>query len=149
VSMGYASCRKRGLHPDEARRLLSLTRSSDLKSQPTADEAWQSLRGISKDIYDNSDFLKPNPGNAYYGRNPEAGFKPKLDWRKDSLTVFQKDAIVFGTQSANGYLFSMISSALTSLLWKSDFQFRAELRALILLVLIIITGVAVTPVTSG
>jgi hypothetical protein len=70
-------------------------------------------------------------------------------WRKDSLTVFQKDAIVFGTQSANGYLISMISSALASLSWKSDFQFRAELRALILLVLIIITGVAVTPVTSG
>ena len=34
--------------------------------------------------------------------------------------------------------------------WKPDFRFRAELfRVLILLVLIIITGVAVTPGASG
>jgi hypothetical protein len=44
----------------------------------------------------------------------------------------------------------MIGSAPASLSWKPDFRLRAELfRVLILLVLIIITGVAVTPEASG
>ena len=91
------------------------------------------MRGMLKDVY------------AELGEKTGSRI---LAASKESLTAFRKDAIVFGTQSANGYIISMMSFAPSSS-WKSGFRFGAELRALILLVLIIITGVAVTPGASG
>jgi hypothetical protein len=68
------------------------------------------------------------------------------------LTVSQKDAIVFGIENAYSVVIVEMKSFAQSslLLWKPVFRLRAELfRVLILLVLIIITGVAVTPGASG
>jgi hypothetical protein len=67
------------------------------------------------------------------------------------LTGLQKDANVFGTKSGLLANISMTAFAPSSLLsQKPAIWFRAELfRVVILLVIFIITGVAVTPTTSG
>jgi hypothetical protein len=89
----------------------------------------------------NTNLPGQNTARARTGTNPLV----------NSLTVFDKDAIVFEIQSYTGNRISMISSAQVSLSsWNPVFRFRAELfRVVILLVLFIITGVAVTPITSG
>jgi hypothetical protein len=65
------------------------------------------------------------------------------------LTVFPKDAIVFGFQEQLAAIMKNPAQASLSS-WKPVPWLRAELfRVLILLVIFIITGVAVTPGASG
>jgi hypothetical protein len=45
--------------------------------------------------------------------------------------------------------FKMLNAAQAWLSWKPDFRFRAELFQVLILLVLIITGVAVTPGASG
>jgi len=83
---------------------------------------------------------------------PSCRFREYLNKHRPSnqpLTVFKKDAIVFGIQSSTGNIIQMTNSVKASLSsWKP--VFRAEFFSVLsLLVLFIITGVAVTPGASG